>query len=94
MTSVLTTKHTCDEQGNWRTEPRVLTRTEKGWDERPVVPSPADVVLGTYLYRVEQEIAEKVRAEDEADEGWRHAEAKARARLIDIAAGTTPETVA
>jgi len=35
MTTVLTTKWTCDASGNWREVPVILTRTPDGWTEQP-----------------------------------------------------------
>ena len=39
MTSVLTTKFTCDHKGNWRQVPVVLTRRGNGWVESDPPPS-------------------------------------------------------
>jgi hypothetical protein len=33
MTSVLTTKFTCDHKGNWTEVPVILTRSGNGWVE-------------------------------------------------------------
>jgi hypothetical protein len=40
MTSILTKKYTCDDQGNWIEVPIVLTRVGQGWVESS--PSPSD----------------------------------------------------
>lgn len=41
MTSIMETKATCDNQGNWRTILMVRTRSGKGWIET-VVTAPSD----------------------------------------------------
>lgn len=38
MTTILTTKYTCDSCGNWRQVPVVLTRKGNGWVEVPPAP--------------------------------------------------------
>lgn len=40
MTSIMTTKFTCDENGHWSEVAIVLTRKGNGWVEKPV-PSPS-----------------------------------------------------
>ena len=33
----VTMKWTCDEQGNWRRVPMILTKTEQGWSDTPAL---------------------------------------------------------
>lgn len=61
MTSVLTTKHTCDSKGNWTEVSVVLTRSGKGWVERSPGPS-AGVVRRDAAWAPKPAVVKKDRA--------------------------------